>query len=260
MSTTVSAPPPATDERVASIGIVRRLVLRPEIGSLIGAVVLFVVFASASSDFYALSGVSNWLDPASLFGIMAVAVALLMIGGHFDLSAGVTTGTAGLATAIMTTKWGLNIWLALLVSLAICLGIGFANGYLVTRTGLPSFIITLAMFLMLQGLNLAVTKLITGTVSVGGDGDRAVLRHGRADLRQPDHPLRGRLQDPDHLVGGDHRDRRVAAREDPLRQLDVRGRRRPRRQPQRRRSRQAHHHHALHDREWRRVARRARSS
>jgi simple sugar transport system permease protein len=38
----------------------------------------------------------------------------------------------------------------------------------VTRTGLPSFIITLATFLMLQGLNLAVTKLITGTVSVGG--------------------------------------------------------------------------------------------
>lgn len=168
MTTTVSTPPPAADERVARVGLVRRLVLRPEIGSLIGAVVLFAVFASASSDFYALSGVSNWLDPASLFGIMAVAVALLMIGGHFDLSAGVTTGTAGLATAIMTTQWGLNIWLALLVSLAICLGIGFVNGYLVTRTGLPSFIITLATFLMLQGLNLAVTKLITGTVSVGG--------------------------------------------------------------------------------------------
>lgn len=168
MTTTLDKPPPSADERVARIGIVRRLVLRPEIGSLIGAVVLFVVFAAASSNFYALSGVSNWLDPASLFGIMAVAVALLMIGGHFDLSAGVTTGTAGLSTAIMTTQWGLNIVVALIVSLVLCLAIGFTNGYLVTRTGLPSFIITLAMFLMLQGLNLAVTKLITGTVSVGG--------------------------------------------------------------------------------------------
>lgn len=168
MTTTLSPPPTGSDERVARVGIVRRLVVRPEIGSLIGAVVLFVVFAAASSNFYSLAGISNWLDPASLFGIMAVGVALLMIGGHFDLSAGVLTGTAGLATAVMTTQWGLNIWLALLVSLAICLGVGFVNGYLVTRTGLPSFIITLATFLMLQGLNLAVTKLITGTVSVGG--------------------------------------------------------------------------------------------
>lgn len=169
MTTTLSpAPAAGADERVARVGIVRRLVARPEIGSLIGAVVLFVVFAAASSNFYSLAGISNWLDPASLFGIMAVGVALLMIGGHFDLSAGVLTGTAGLATAVMTTQWGLNIWLALPVSLAICLGVGFTNGYLVTRTGLPSFIITLATFLMLQGLNLAVTKLITGTVSVGG--------------------------------------------------------------------------------------------
>ncbi|MBW0108607.1 ABC transporter permease [Pseudonocardia oceani] len=160
--------PPAADERVARVGLLRRLVLRPEIGSLIGAVILFVLFAVSSTQFYSLPGISNWLDPASLFGIMAVAVAMLMIGGHFDLSAGVLTGTAGLATAVMTTQWGLNIWVALLVSLVLCLGIGFVNGYLVTRTGLPSFIITLATFLMLQGLNLAVTKLITGTVSVGG--------------------------------------------------------------------------------------------
>jgi simple sugar transport system permease protein len=163
-----SSAPPAADERVARVGLLRRLVLRPEIGSLIGAVILFVLFAVSSTQFYSLPGISNWLDPASLFGIMAVAVAMLMIGGHFDLSAGVLTGTAGLATAVMTTQWGLNIWVALLVSLVLCLGIGFVNGYLVTRTGLPSFIITLATFLMLQGLNLAVTKLITGTVSVGG--------------------------------------------------------------------------------------------
>jgi len=168
MTTTLSPPPTGSDERVARVGIVRRLVVRPEIGSLIGAVVLFVVFAAASSNFYSLAGISNWLDPASLFGIMAVGVALLMIGGHFDLSAGVLTGTSGLITAVMTTQWGLNIWVALLLSLVLCLGVGFVNGYLVTRTGLPSFIITLATFLMLQGLNLAVTKLITGTVSVGG--------------------------------------------------------------------------------------------
>jgi simple sugar transport system permease protein len=97
---------------------------------------------------------------------MAVAVALLMIGGHFDLSAGVQTGTAALTSGLLTTYYGLNTWLALLISLALVLAIGFINGYLVVRTGLPSFIITLGTFLMLQGLNLGVTKLVTNTVQV----------------------------------------------------------------------------------------------
>jgi simple sugar transport system permease protein len=91
-----------------------------------------------------------------------------MIGGHFDLSAGVQLGTAGLVTAILTTEYNLVVWVAMLVSLAVCLGLGFLNGYLVIRTGLPSFIITLATFLMIQGLNLGLTKAITNTVSVGG--------------------------------------------------------------------------------------------
>jgi simple sugar transport system permease protein len=110
--------------------------------------------------------VANWLDPASTLGIMAVAVALLMIGGHFDLSAGVQLGTAGITTGILTTYYGLNTWAALGISLVLLLGIGLFNGYLVMRTGLPSFIITLGTFLMLQGLNLGVAKLVTNTVQV----------------------------------------------------------------------------------------------
>src|SRR5437667_1571607 len=138
------------DERVARVGLLRRLLVKPELGSLIGAVVIFAFFASLSNVFRSLEGVANWLDPASTLGIMAVAVALLMIGGHFDLSAGVQTGTAGLTVGILTTYYGLNTWLALALSLALVLAIGFVNGYLVMRTRLPSFIITLGTFLMLQ--------------------------------------------------------------------------------------------------------------
>jgi simple sugar transport system permease protein len=99
---------------------------------------------------------------------MAVAVALLMIGGHFDLSAGVMTGTTALTVGIVAGKLEQNIWLAIAVALVIALAIGFANGWLVTRTGLPSFIITLGTFLMLQGLNLGLTKAFTGTVVANG--------------------------------------------------------------------------------------------
>jgi simple sugar transport system permease protein len=156
----------AGDERVARIGLLQRLVVKPELGSLIGAIVIFVFFALLSDVFRSTNGIANWLDPASTLGIMAVTVALLMIGGHFDLSAGVQTGTAGLATGLLTTYYGLNTFAALFLSLLLVLAIGFVNGYLVVRTKLPSFIITLGMFLMLQGLNLGITKLVTNTVQV----------------------------------------------------------------------------------------------
>lgn len=160
--------PPALDERIASPGILNRLVIRPEIGALIGAIVVFVFFSVTTDQFLSASGAATWLDDASTLGIMAVAVALLMIGGEFDLSAGVMTASTALVTAIFATKLGWNVWLALLVSLAFALAVGGFNGWLVMKTGLPSFIVTLGTFLALQGLNLGVTKLVTGTVQVSG--------------------------------------------------------------------------------------------
>jgi simple sugar transport system permease protein len=162
---------PALDERVADVGVIRRLLLRPELGALVGVLVVFLFFASQSDVFRSPAGISTWLDPASTLGIMAVAVALLMIGGEFDLSAGVMTGTAGLVTGILSTEYGWNLWAAIVASLVVALAIGFWNGYLVVRTGLPSFIITLSTFLMLQGLNLGLTKYITDTVAVRGLAD-----------------------------------------------------------------------------------------
>jgi simple sugar transport system permease protein len=157
-----------SDERIANVGLVRTLLVKPEFGSVIGAIVVFVFFAVESNVFRSANGIANWLDPSSTYGIMAVSVALLMIGGQFDLSAGVQLATTGLTTAILTVNYHLYIWVSLAVSLAVALAIGFINGYLVVRTRLPSFIITLGTFLMLQGLNLGVTKAITGTVQASG--------------------------------------------------------------------------------------------
>jgi simple sugar transport system permease protein len=154
------------DERVARVGWLRAILAKPEFGALAGVIVIFVFFAVQSDVFRSLSGAAVWLDVSSILGLMAIPVALLMIGGQFDLSAGVQVGTAGLATGIMTTYWGLNVYASLLASLLLVLLIGFINGFLVTRTGLPSFIITLGMFLGLQGVNLGVTKQVTNTVQV----------------------------------------------------------------------------------------------
>jgi simple sugar transport system permease protein len=177
-ATTVDETPPAgtgpgTDERLAGRGMVRRLLTRPELGAVIGAGAVFLFFTWQADTFATVGGVANFLDPASTLGIMAVAVGLLMIGGEFDLSAGVMTGSTGLITALLATEAGWNVWAALAVSLAFALAVGFLNGLLVIRTGLPSFIVTLGTFLMLQGANLGVTKQITETVQVRAVGDAA---------------------------------------------------------------------------------------
>jgi simple sugar transport system permease protein len=73
--------------------------------------------------------------------------------------------TAALASAMISYQFSLNVWVGVLISLAIALTVGFVNGYLVMRTGIPSFLITLSTFFVLQGLNLGLTKIITGTVA-----------------------------------------------------------------------------------------------
>ncbi|MBL1074202.1 ABC transporter permease [Nocardia sp. 2] len=150
------------------IPILNRLIQRPEIGALLGALVVLIFFSLVADNFLSASGIAGWLDDSATLGIMAVAVAMLMIGGEFDLSAGVMTASTALVTAILAVEAGWNLWFALLVSLLFALAVGAMNGWLVMRTGLPSFIVTLGTFLALQGLNLGVTRLITNEVQVSG--------------------------------------------------------------------------------------------
>jgi len=162
---TVSAPTPAVDERVKKTSTLQKLLQRPELGSLVGAIVIYIFFFAVAEPFRSAAALSTVLYVSSTYGIMAVGVALLMIGGEFDLSAGVAVTTAALASSLFAFEFSLNIWVGILFGLLMALTIGFINGYLVMRTGIPSFLITLGTFLMLQGLNLAVTKLLTGQVA-----------------------------------------------------------------------------------------------
>jgi simple sugar transport system permease protein len=157
------------DERMADVGIVRRLLRRPEIGALLGALAVYIFFAIVTPEnWLTIGGVARFLDPSSTLGIMAVAVALLMIGGEFDLSAGTMTGSTGLIFGILAVEFGMNIWLAMGAALVFALVVGFINGYLVIKTGLPSFIITLGTFFILRGINIGFTRLITDEVRVAG--------------------------------------------------------------------------------------------
>jgi simple sugar transport system permease protein len=108
---------------------------------------------------------------SSIYGIPALAVALLMIGGEFDLSAGVAVVGSALAASMLSYELTANVWVGVAVSLAMALGVGAFNGYVVTRTGIPSFLVTLGSFFMVGGLNLAGTRLITGNVATHAISD-----------------------------------------------------------------------------------------
>ena len=162
---TLTPPTDAADERVKRTSALHRLLGRPELGSLVGAIAIYIFFFAVAEPFRSTAALSTILYISSIYGIMAVAVALLMIGGEFDLSAGVAVTTSALTASLFAFQLSVNVWVGVLVGLAVSLGIGFVNGYLVMKTGIPSFLITLGTFLMLTGLNLGGTKLLTGQVA-----------------------------------------------------------------------------------------------
>jgi simple sugar transport system permease protein len=168
MSQVVKTPPaaaPAEESNRVKLGLSNRLLARPEIGALVAAVVIFIFFLVVAPAFRSPESFFTVLYQSSTIGIVAVAVGMLMIGGEFDLSAGVLVTSSGLFNAMLCYQLGLNLWVGAILSLVFALLIGFLNGYLVQRTGIPSFLITLGTFFVLQGANLGVTKLVTGSVS-----------------------------------------------------------------------------------------------
>jgi len=154
--------------------------MRPEVGSLIGALIVVVFFSVMAPSIRHPGSVSTVLYQSSTLGIMAVGVALLMIGGEFDLSAGVAVITSALAASMFAYQLGTNVWVGVGFALLVSLAIGAFNGWLLVRTGLPSFLVTLGTFLMLQGANLAVTRLVTGNVATNDISNMAGFNSARS--------------------------------------------------------------------------------
>src|SRR5882672_1260141 len=169
-----------TDERVKEQNRLQRLLIRPEMGALVGAIGIFIFFAIMAPPFRSPEALATVLYASSTIGIMACAVALLMIGGEFDLSSGVAVTTSSLAASMIAYNLHLNLWAGAGLALILALAIGFFNGYMVMRTKIPSFLITLGSFLMLTGINLAVTKLVSGQVATQSVSDMQGWDSGKA--------------------------------------------------------------------------------
>jgi simple sugar transport system permease protein len=165
--------PPAPVARPAGSRPLDRLLARPSIAALLALLAVIVVFGLRSPGLLTSGGLATVLDVAALLGIGAVAVAMLLIGGQFDLSIGVVAVFSSLMSAVLVSRAGLPIWPALAVSLLVALAVGAVNGLLVVATGLPSFLVTLASFLVLGGGSLALASTVPGSSRVSGLDDAA---------------------------------------------------------------------------------------
>jgi simple sugar transport system permease protein len=158
----------AIDERLRPTSRLTRILRRPELGALSGTVLIVIVFAvvAGHTGLFTSRGIVNVLQIAGELGILACAVALLMIGGEFDLSIGSTIGFAGVVIGMGVAVLHLPLWAAILIAFAFAVLIGYVNGILLIKTGLPSFIVTLGAMFILRGLTLAVTRSVTGRTQI----------------------------------------------------------------------------------------------
>ena len=225
MATTTDASSPAPlPDRLRRVSLAQRLLAKPAAGALVIVVFVWVVFAVLStargnSAFLSIPGTLGYLDVAAQVGIIGTAVALLMIAGEFDLSVGSMVGFAGIMIGICVTIWGLPIWLSIVIAVALTTGLGVINGIIVVRTGLPSFIVTLATLFIIAGLSSVLTSLVTNITYIpisptpdrGRPAGRDLHLEAVVQARRPDDGLPGLDRVVDHHRHGRRLHPRVGA-------------------------------------------------
>lgn len=159
-----SASTPASPRPSFSIGSLFR---RPEVGAFMGMVLVFAFFAYFGFDRNFLSpyGTSSWVNAASTVGIIAIPIGFLMIAGELDISIGAVVPAAKMTMAITVGYFGMPFVAGLLLTFALAAVIGWVNGMLVTRTNVPSLIVTLATLFAVAGLTLFLSLFLTDTTS-----------------------------------------------------------------------------------------------
>ncbi len=179
MEQSTDAPKPATAAEAAGgqNRAFRRLMQRPELGALSGFVIVVAVFAIAALFGYENPamfqplGILNWASVSAYLGVVSIGACLLMIAGEFDLSIGSMIAFSGMCMALLVEVGGLPAWSAILIGISVAVMIGALIGFLVIRTGLPSFIVSLGFFFMLRGATLVIARAFHDSTQVGGLGD-----------------------------------------------------------------------------------------
>jgi D-xylose transport system permease protein len=124
--------------------------------AILGLIVLVLLFAALRPTFSTPLNFANFLTQAAVVVILAMGLIFVLLLGEIDLSAGVTSGVAGAILAVLMSKNGAPWYVAAAAALVAGLIIGYCIGLLVAKVGIPSFVVTLALFLAFQGLVLVI--------------------------------------------------------------------------------------------------------
>jgi D-xylose transport system permease protein len=125
----------------------------PAIG---GLIVLSLLFATLSPFFLTERNFANLLNQAATLVVLGIALVFVLLLGEIDLSAGVTGGVGMALFVVLNAQFGIPWPLALLIGFGFGFLIGALIGFFVARVGIPSFVVTLGLFLGLQGLALVI--------------------------------------------------------------------------------------------------------
>ncbi|GAA5026484.1 sugar ABC transporter permease [Microbacterium fluvii] len=121
-----------------------------------GLVVLTILFALLSPYYLTAGNFANLMNQAASLVMLGMALVFVLLLGEIDLSAGVTGGVAMALFVVLNVKFGFAWPLALVLGFGFGLATGALIGFLVARVGIPSFVVTLGLFLGYQGLALLI--------------------------------------------------------------------------------------------------------
>jgi simple sugar transport system permease protein len=167
-------------------GRLRALLALPEFAPFVLLALMLVVFTAINPAFLSLTNVGNALTFTVELGFIALAMTLLMTAGEFDLSVGSVFGFAPVIMWTLFNTGTLPLAGAFVAAVGVALAIGWANGLLVTRLAIPSFLVTLGMLLVVRGTALWLTdgfpqrtwdageqwvaSALVGSACLGGEG------------------------------------------------------------------------------------------
>ena len=126
---------------------------------------IWVIFYSQEDRFLSSVNLTNLVLQITAIGLVSVGVVLVLLLGEIDLSIGAVSGLCASIMAVLGVKHGWSPYLAIAAAVLAGMAIGLFQGFMFTRFGIPSFVVTLAGLLAWQGLQLEVLGE-TGTVNI----------------------------------------------------------------------------------------------
>ncbi len=155
-------------KRIHKTSSIIKLLRRPELGVTSSIIFVYFIFfiLAGSSGMFSAEGMINIFQVSAELGILAAAAALLMISGEFDLSMGSMIAFASICIGICVSQFQIPLSISIALTFTLAILIGWFNGWLVVKTGLPSFIVTLASMFILRGLSVGLARSFTGSTQI----------------------------------------------------------------------------------------------